>query len=145
MNELETKAPPTWRAEAMRLASFAAVGLGGYVVHAGALSFFIHIAGLTPTLAWFPAFFLALAFTWGLNRMFTFRALKPARKRHEAAGYLIVQSLGAVINYLIYALLVITALPLLSIPVIALAGGSGVAFIFNYVALRKFVFHGKSS
>ena len=135
----------TLRTEIMRVGSFALIGLGGYFVHAGALSLFNQGFGLRPAIAWFPAFALALAFTWGLNRMFTFRALKPARKRNEAAGYALVQCLGAVVNYAVFYGLIATALPYLSVPVIALAGGSGVAFIFNYAALRRFVFREKSS
>lgn len=132
----------TLKSELPRLAGFALVGGTGFLVHAGAVFALTHFANMGNLLAWFPAFVLAVFVTWALNRILAFRGLSREKtKRAEAGKYFAVQSAGAAINLIVYALLAVGSVALLGqYPVIALAIGSIAAFVFNYIALRKFVY-----
>lgn len=124
-----------------RLIGFCCVGLGGFFVHAAMVLWLTKAAKLGPILAWFPAFLVAVLYTWVLNRLISFKGLGGQKNRAtQAAGYAAVQSVGAAINFLIYAGLIALKWPYLSWPIIALACGSGAALIFNYSALRLFIF-----
>lgn len=126
--------------ELPRFMGFIIVGGGGFIVHAGLVYLLTQIGAVAPILAWFPAFLAAVCFTWLMNRLISFRGLQQHSAKQEAARYLTVQSLGAALNFLIYAGLIALALPYLSYPIVALACGSGAALFFNYAALRLFVF-----
>jgi len=91
--------------EISRIISFLAVGGGGFFVHAGVLWLLTYL-GLNSLLAWFPAFLAAVLFTWLLNRLGAFRGLGDKPVRREAAGYFIIQSLGAGINFVVYAAII---------------------------------------
>jgi putative flippase GtrA len=123
-----------------RLIGFTAVGAGGFFVHGGMIYVLTHYAGLGAITAWFPAFGLAVVFTWLLNRYLSFRGLKTDSVKSEAARYFTIQSLGAGLNFAAYGALITLAVPYFSKPLLALAIGSALAFGFNYVALRKFVY-----
>ena len=125
--------------EISRIISFLAVGGGGFFVHAGVLWLLTYL-GLNSLLAWFPAFLAAVLFTWLLNRLGAFRGLGDKPVRREAAGYFIIQSLGAGINFVVYAAIIGTGLGALSHPIAALFAGSVVAAAFNYFTLRKFIY-----
>ena len=129
------------RSEWPRLIGFAVVGAGGFIVHAGMVMILTAFTAFGALFSWFPAFIIAVAFTWVMNRILTFKGLgRGQSKRQQAASYLTVQGLGAALNFGVYAGLIKLALPLISHPLFALAAGSGLAMIFNYLALRFFVF-----
>lgn len=137
----------TLKSELPRLAGFALVGGAGFLVHAGAVFVLTQFTGIGNLLAWFPAFILAVVVTWALNRILAFRGLTRAMtKRVEAGKYFAVQSAGSAINLVVYALLAVGNTAIFSrYPVAALATGSIVAFAFNYIALRKFVYTQEAS
>lgn len=126
--------------ELPRLIGFCLVGGGGFIVHASAVTFFTAVLGTDKLVAWFPAFVLAVTLTWLLNRFLTFRGLGAHRPAGEAIRYFVIESIGASINFAVYAAILTNGAKLLSHPVLALACGAGAAFIFNYTALRFFVF-----
>lgn len=125
--------------ELPRIAGFLIVGGGGFVVHALVI-WILTRAGMSSLTAWFPAFLAAVIFTWLLNRVLAFRGLGDKTVKREAAGYFIVQSLGACVNFVVYAAVIWTALGVLSHPIAALAAGSVAAAAFNYGMLRKFIY-----
>jgi len=126
-------------AEIPRIAGFLIVGGGGFFVHAGVLYMLTRL-GVNSLAAWFPAFVTAVIFTWALNRLTAFRGLGDKTVKREAAGYFIVQSVGAAVNFVIYAAVIALAPGVLSHPIIALFIGAVFAAVFNYVALRKFIY-----
>ena len=90
-----------------------------------------------------PSFALAVTVTWWLNRHWTFHATKTQRTRREYTTYLAVQMLGAGINYTVYAL-VLSALGVSEPHAFwALMAGSAVALLWNFWAMRRFVFTGR--
>lgn len=120
--------------------NFAAVGAVGFVIDAGVLSALTHGAGWSPWAARVPSFTAAVLTTWLLNRRLTFPGLGLQRRSMEALGYGTIQVCGAGINLLVFGLC-LAAFPLLArLPVIPFAVGSGVAMVFNYVALTRLLY-----
>ena len=132
------------KSEAARIAAFLMVGGGGFVVHAGVLMMLTYL-GTGSLTAWFPAFFAAVIVTWLLNRALAFKGLGIMSVKREATGYFIVQSLGAGVNFLIYAAVIwagmfLSAPAWTTHPIIALIAGSIGAAGFNYILLRRFIY-----
>lgn len=120
--------------------NFAAVGIVGFAIDAGLLSLLAHGFGWSPWAARVPSFTVAVLATWLLNRRLTFAGLGPKRRSVEALGYGTIQVCGAGINLLVFGVC-LAAFPLLArLPVIPFAVGSGVAMVFNYVALKRLLY-----
>jgi putative flippase GtrA len=83
-----------------------------------------------------------VACTWLINRNTAFRAGAGDRAlHHEGALYLAVQTAGAGLNYAVFCALLFVAPTKGGWTMLAaLAIASGVAMIFNYFAMRRFVF-----
>ncbi len=128
--------------ELPRLFGFCIVGGGGFFVHAISLYILSNGFGQNKILSWFPAFLVAVCFTWLANRALTFRGLSQFPAKREATRYLLIQSLGACINFTVYAGVVSGPITMFTQPVIALIFGAAAAFLFNYFMLRIFVFGG---
>ena len=88
------------------------------------------------------SFAVAVTVTWYLNRQFAFSTRKTIDRRSEYSRYLTVQGIGMAINFIVYSLCIASSETMDRWPVLALAVGSGVALIFNFVGSRKFVFTG---
>ena len=83
----------------------------------------------------FPA---ALALTWLLNRVFVFESGNSKIK--EVSKYALVQTFGAVLNIMVYTLLLLLSDFFVGYPVLALAAGSAVALFSNYYLSKYWVF-----
>lgn len=83
----------------------------------------------------FPA---ALAVTWLLNRVFVFESGNSKIK--EVSKYALVQTFGAVLNIMVYTLLLLLSDFFVGYPVLALAAGSAVALFSNYYLSKYWVF-----
>ncbi len=129
------------KSELPRLIGFCLVGGGGFIVHSSLVFLLTGPLAMGPILSWFPAFIMAVTFTWLLNRFLTFRGLGGHSTSGEAARYFIVESFGAGINFTVYAGIIFAKVPVLSYPILALACGAGVAFLFNYIVLRLVVYN----
>ncbi len=127
--------------EMKRLAGFVLVGGGGFIVHSSMIVLLTHVLEFNPVLSWFPAFGVAVLFTWVSNRVLTFRGMAQHGVAGEAGRYLAVQSFGAGLNFLVYSRLILSGWPYVSQPFLALVCGSAGALLFNYLALRAFVFN----
>ena len=120
-----------------RFVRFAAVGVAGYFVDAGALAAFLAI-GLDKYSGQAIAFLIAATFTWWGNRKLTFPDLAargcPGLLR-EWASFLAANAVGGIANYATYAALVTSAPPPASNPYAAVAAGiaGGVAVQFHAV------------
>ena len=121
------------------LARFAAVGAIGFVVDAAVLQLLVSVASWSPFAARAVSFPVALACTFTLNRLWTFRGLRlPLARAYGAYGA--IQVAGALINLLVFSACVVLAPTLYERPVIALGIGATVALLFNFYATRSVVF-----
>jgi len=121
------------------LARFAAVGAIGFVVDAAVLQLLVSAASWSPFAARAVSFPVALACTFTLNRLWTFRGLRlPLARAYGAYGA--IQVVGALINLFVFSACVVLAPTLYERPVIALGIGATVALLFNFYATRSVVF-----
>ncbi len=81
------------------------------------------------------SFLAAITTTFLLNARFTFSA---SIKKAKVSRYVVIQLLGAGLNIGTYTVLVLGPLHR---PLIAMAIGSGVATISNFLLVRQFVYH----
>lgn len=114
------------------------VGGLGFVVDAGLLYALI-ATGAGPYVARVASFAAALTITWGLNRAWTFETRGRAGAGRSYLGYLAVQLVGALTNFVVYAGALRLIAPTPVNAVLALACGSAVGLIVNFTGAR-FVF-----
>ena len=119
-----------------RFGGFAIAGLSGFVIDAG-LTEALAASGVSPYLGRILAVAVAITVTYTINRNFTWKE-RRARVSGRRARYLAVSlaSIGA--NYLVFA----AVLALLSglRPVLAVAAGTSVGMVMNFVGYSRFVF-----
>ncbi|EHS50344.1 GtrA family protein [Rhizobium sp. PDO1-076] len=116
---------------------FVIVGATGFLVDAGTLWLLLTFSPLGPLSARVIAIALAMTATWLLNRTFTFGASKRSVVV-EGFRYGVIAVITSLINYGIYAGLLIMA-PLLS-PYAALVFASIAAMLFSFFGYSRFVF-----
>ena len=119
-----------------RLGGFALAGFSGFLVDAG-LTEALAGAGISPYLGRVFAVAVAIAVTYTINRNLTWserRAPVPGRRTR----YVAVSLVSIAANYLVFAAALI-ALPDLR-PVIAVAAGTGVGMVMNFVGYSRLVF-----
>ena len=123
------------------IALFAAGGAIGLVVDAGIVQALVSLAGWNPYLARGLSFLYAASVTWWWNRQHTFAGRRSGRSAGlEWLHWLGLMSLGALVNYGIYAA-VLLAFPLAHRwPAAAVAAGSAVAAVVNFAAARTVLF-----
>lgn len=122
--------------------AFVAVGAIGFLVDATILAILVHGYEWGDYTARIVSFLCAVTVTWYLNRKYAFAAGQTSNRRQEYTRYIAVQGTGMLINFLVYALCIETSALMDAWPVLALAAGSVVALLFNYVGARVFVFIG---
>ncbi len=119
-----------------RLKRFGAVGIIGFVADAAVLSTLVH-QGLDPFSSRIVSMTFAAIVTWRLNRMFTFGPSKTSQAS-EGARYGLVVVVSSVVNYLIYAGIMLS-LPNL-IPAIALATSTAISMWVSYFGFSRHAF-----
>lgn len=123
-------------------AAFVVVGSIGFLVDAGGLAILFHVLDWGHYTSRVISFGLAVTVTWILNRTWTFAHRATSRPGREYLTYVSVASLGAAINFAIYAACIATSTVMAGHPVLALACGSLGAMVFNFFASRRFAFTG---
>ena len=137
-------AAPARNRPASQMASFAAVGLMGYVVDSAITYAGAKYLGLSPELARPPGFIVATIVNFALNRAITFRHTGAPLMR-AFLRYWLVASVGLAVNFAVYSACVVLAhrfgiavtpaiLPLF------VAAGVAVSTIATFVGFRFFVF-----
>lgn len=120
-----------------RFGWFVVAGGLGFLADAGMLALLLHATPLGPFSARVVAILFALSVTWGFNRAVTFgRSRFPLLL--EGARYGSVGLLSALLNYAVYAGLML-ALPWLH-PLMALVAASLAAMAFSWAGYSRFVF-----
>lgn len=133
------------RIHQIRFLRFALVGTAGFAVNELVLFVALHFAGLNKYQAWFPAFAVAVTFTWWGNRTVTFR--EQAAKRgiaREWLAFVVANSLGAGANLATYYLLVRYMSSPIGNPLLANMLGTLVGLVFNFTVSSRVVFRQKN-
>ena len=119
-----------------RLGGFALAGFSGFLVDAG-LTEALAGLGISPYLGRVFAVAVAIAVTYTINRNLTWRERRapvPGRRTR----YVAVSLVSIAANYLTFAAALAT-LPGLH-PVIAVAAGTGIGMVLNFVGYSRLVF-----
>jgi putative flippase GtrA len=120
-----------------KLLRFAIAGGIGFCVDAGLLALLLHTTPLGPFIARLIAIAIAMAVTWIFNRRFTFD-----KSRHSLAvegfRYGSVGITSAIVNYGIYAALLL-AIPSLQ-PLAAMVFATAASMLFSFFGYSRFVF-----
>jgi putative flippase GtrA len=122
-----------------QLVRFLLVGAAGFAVDMAVLSYLLYGLGYVAESGGLigsriASFVAAIAATFLLNARFTFRA---SVRRARPLRYLAIQLLGATLNIGTYSFLVLGPL---ARPLIAMAIGSAVATVSNFLLVRRFVY-----
>jgi putative flippase GtrA len=117
---------------------FSIIGAAGFMIDVAVL-YLAHDLGLDLYSARIVSFISAATFTWAGNRLFTFRGdLRRGRKMAgEWAVYLAAMTLGGLINYGTYALLIAFSPLFHDHPWMAVAGGTAGGLLVNFLSARK--------
>lgn len=122
---------------------FSVIGAIGFIVDVSVLYLMLYF-GLDLYVSRAISFVMAATATWIGNRVYTFRTgiHKQGRLGNEWVIYLIAMSLGGLVNYVTYALLV-TFIPLFQLhPWLAVAGGTGAGLLINFILARRILYKG---
>jgi len=137
-------AAPAQIRPAWQMASFALVGVVGYVVDSAITYACAKYLGLSPELARPPGFIVATIVNFFLNRAITFRHSRAPLGR-AFARYWLVAAAGLAVNYAVYSACALLA-PIAGIAVtpailpLFVAAGGGAAMILTFVGFRFFAF-----
>jgi len=137
------QAPPS-RPNGQTLSRFLLVGAVGFGIDGGLLSWLLG-QGWPIVQARSVSFLAAVSATWWLNRTWTFRSPHQRAPRREYLLYFVTQVGGALINLLVFFVLVHAFETLRHWPLIPLAAGAVVAVAFNYSISRLVVFRTSSA
>jgi putative flippase GtrA len=130
------------RTPKVELVYFSIAGVAGFLVDAGIVWLFT-MAGADPFTAQMVAFTLAVTVTWLLNRRFTFAHHASPNWVREWMHYVAANSVGAIVNNGVYAILVLSVALFSKEPVLAVAVGSLAGLLFNFTASRALVFRSR--
>lgn len=124
-----------------QFARFAVVGTIGFVVDASVLTLAVSAAGMGPYLARLLSFGVAATVTWFLNRRYTFAAhRRSSGALSQWSRFVAVNSLGACINYGVYAALIASSDIARRYLLLAVAAGSVAGLMSNFTLSRAYVF-----
>lgn len=124
----------------LQFVRFGTVGAAGFVVDTATLYAMLAL-GLGPYAGRAVSYIAAASFTWGANRVWTFR--------REAAGtaaaaqwgrFVLLNLVGFALNYGTYAALVASVPVVSANPVIGVAAGSLAGMFANFALSRRYVF-----
>lgn len=133
------------RLHQVRFLQFALIGTAGFLVNECILFIALHI-GLNKYQAWFPAFAVAVTFTWWGNRTLTFRDRAATHNiAMEWLTFVLTNGLGAVANFGTYFLLVKYIPSPAGNPLLANVIGTLVGLVFNFTVSSRVVFRHKKS
>ena len=130
---------------------FAIVGTVGFIVDASVLQILVSWFDVGLLIGRIFSYLAAATIAWFLHRVYTFRDRLSATDNHATSlralldqwfRFIVTNGIGAAVNYGIYAVLILSSELCRAYPVVAVAIGSLVAMVFNFVISRRFVFSG---
>jgi len=138
MRAMSDAAPPP-RAALPPFIGFLLVGTGGFVVDAGVLSLYLWSVPEGFLTGRLLSFFVAVTFTWYLNRSFTF-VVPGSPSLREWARFVAVNLVGGGVNVAVYSVLVSQSDAFRALPVLAVAAGSVAGLLVNFMGASRIVF-----
>jgi putative flippase GtrA len=129
-----------------QLMRFSMIGAAGFVVDVGVL-YLLSRSGIDLYSARAGSFIAAASFTWLGNRLFTFAAAASLHRRLTGDWFLYLgaMTLGAAINYGVYALLITFIAVFHDHPWLAVAAGTGAALLINFTMARNVIYRSPST
>jgi putative flippase GtrA len=119
---------------------FSLVGVIGFVVDSATLYLAMTFCGAGLYSGRIISYLTTASSTWALNRRYTFSGRKSVHAFGEWGRFLAANTLGGMVNYGTYAILV-SRYPLAAEwPIIGVAAGSIVGLAVNFLASRTVVF-----
>lgn len=127
----------------IRFLQFGLIGTAGFLVNECVLFAALHL-GLNKYQAWFPAFAVAVTFTWWGNRTLTFRDRAATHNiAREWLTFVLTNAFGALANFATYFVLVKYIPPPVGNPLLANVVGTLVGLVFNFTVSSRVVFREK--
>ncbi len=123
-----------------RLPGFVVVGAIGFIVDAAILTVLMTGFSFDHYSARAISFTAAVTITWYLNRRWVFNRRNVPMTGREYSAYVLVQIIGAIINLVIFVIVIELVPGLATVPVIPLAIGAVAGLLFNFTASNFFVF-----
>ncbi|TLP39621.1 GtrA family protein [Arcobacter arenosus] len=123
-----------------QIIKFGIIGTIGFCVDASVLVIGVNLFLFSIESSRLISFLCAVFVTWLLNRTFTFSRNQAFSKRKEYILYLIIQSIGAFLNYGIFMMLIYLNGFFEKYLIVSLGISALVAMFFNFFMLRRFVF-----
>jgi len=127
-----------------RFAKFLVVGGGGFIIDFATMWALLNFGALAAMPARLIGFAAALAFTYALNRRFTF-ADRSSRGAATAAAYVAVSVVAAIINLGCFALALQLLQPWPLAPYLAMPIGVAAGLVVNFAAYNFLVFRHSNS
>ncbi len=135
------RAPFVWRESLLQFfPGFVAIGALGFLVDAGILTAVMNGFDANHYAARAISFTVAVTATWYMNRRWVFKRIAAQKSSREYTAYLVVQTVGAMINLSVFVAAIELAPALSVTPLVPLALGAAVALLFNFSASSRFVF-----
>lgn len=123
-----------------RFVRFLGVGALGFLIDAGVFALALEVALLGPAAARLVAFCAAAAFTWILNRQFTFGDRASAQKVREFGRYALASLTAGAANLMTYGTVIHLFGAERPMPYLALVAGVGVGLAINFLLYSVLVF-----
>jgi putative flippase GtrA len=126
-----------------RFLRFTLVGAAGFVVNEAALWIALHGLRFNAYAGGVFSFLVAVTFTWWGNRRLTFSEHAAKRRRSIVAEWLAfvaANGFGFLVNYAVYATLIVVGPKPMDNPFLALAFGTVAGLLFNFILSSRIVF-----
>lgn len=127
---------------------FTTVGFVALFVDMGALWFALNVLSLNFYFGRVFSFLVAATFTWGFNRLYTFRGGREDNLLVQWAKFLSVNAFGGLVNFAVYVAVLHQGRALLAdrpdwmvfVPYLGVAAGSASGLLFNFAASKRLIF-----
>jgi putative flippase GtrA len=119
---------------------FAIVGCIGFGVDVGVLYFVLYELDFGHYSGRVISYLAAATATWFLNRNFTFMHARSENRSREWARFVVLNTIGGMVNYLVYSVYISLHGMSMSAPAIGVAAGSLAGMIVNFLVSKHFAF-----
>jgi len=126
------------------LPRFLSVGGLGFLLDAGVFQILFSV-GYGLLVSRVVSASLSITFTWYLNRCYVFQTRSINAVAPEYARYIAVQTVGLIVNFGIYLILISKFDVLRDLPVLALGCGALAALTFNFLGARHYAYRERRS
>lgn len=124
-----------------QLIKFGTIGTIGFIVDASILLLAVEILMFSIEISRAISFLVAVFVTWLLNRIFTFSNNSLFSIKKEYILYLIIQTFGALLNYLIFLILIYNFEIMEQYLLIPLSLASLIIMFFNFFITKRVIYN----